>query len=70
MSYSDDVFSLSTLAHELGHSMHSYLAWQNQPFIYSRYTLFVAEVASNFNQAMVRDFLLRTQQDPDFRLRC
>ena len=68
MSYSDDVFSLSTLAHELGHSMHSYLAWQNQPFIYSRYTLFVAEVASNFNQAMVRDFLLRTQQDPDFQI--
>jgi oligoendopeptidase F len=48
--------------------MHSYLAWQNQPFVYSRYTLFVAEVASNFNQALVRDFLLRTQQDRDFQI--
>ena len=35
MSYNDDIFSLSTLAHELGHSMHSYLTWENQPFIVS-----------------------------------
>jgi oligoendopeptidase F len=68
MSYANDVFSLSTLAHELGHSMHSYYTRQAQPFIYGRYSLFVAEVASNFNQAMVRDYLLRTQQDPAFQL--
>ncbi len=68
MSYADDVFSMSTLAHELGHSMHSYYSKMNQPFIYSRYTLFVAEVASNFNQAMVRDYLFQTQQDPLFQL--
>lgn len=68
MSYADDVFSLSTLAHEMGHSMHSYYTWKSQPFIYGRYSLFVAEVASNFNQAMVRDHLFKTQQDPAFQL--
>jgi len=68
MSYSDTVFSMSTLAHELGHSMHKYLLDQVQPVIYSRYSLFVAEVASNFNQSMVRSFLLDTQTDPSFQL--
>ncbi|MBN2149447.1 MAG: oligoendopeptidase F [Anaerolineales bacterium] len=68
MSYADDVFSLSTLAHELGHSLHSYHSRQSQPFIYGRYSLFVAEVASNFNQAMVRDYLLRTQNERDFQI--
>ena len=68
MSYADDVFSLSTLAHELGHSLHSYHSRKFQPFIYSRYSLFVAEVASNFNQAMVRDYLFRTQTDPAFQI--
>lgn len=68
MSYADDVFSLSTLAHELGHSMHSYYSRKHQPFVYSHYTLFVAEVASNFNQAMVRDYLFNTQTDPAFQL--
>lgn len=67
-SYTDDIFSLSTLAHELGHSMHSYLTWQNQPLVYSDYSLFVAEVASNFHQAMVRAHLLNTQTDRDFQI--
>jgi oligoendopeptidase F len=68
MSYNDDIFSMSTLAHELGHSMHSYLTWQNQPLVYSNYSLFVAEVASNFNQAMVRAHLLDGNSDPDFQI--
>ncbi len=68
MSYADDVFSLSTLAHELGHSLHSNYSRLYQPFIYSRYSLFVAEVASNFNQAMVRRHLLETQASPDFQV--
>jgi oligoendopeptidase F len=68
MSYNDDLFSASTLAHELGHSLHSYLSWQTQPLIYARYTLFAAEVASNFNQALVRDHLLRTQTERDFQI--
>lgn len=68
MSYDDSVFSLSTLAHELGHSMHSYFSRLNQRMLYSRYGLFSAETASNFNQAMVRSYLLRTQTDRDFQL--
>ncbi len=66
MSYTDEVGSMSTLAHELGHSMHSYLTWQNQPLTYSDYSLFVAEVASNFNQAMMRGHLLKTVTDKNF----
>src|SRR5690606_24631113 len=68
MSFNGDIFSLSTLAHELGHSMHSYLTWQHQPFLYSDYSLFAAEVASNFHQAMVRAHLLKTSTDPQFKL--
>ena len=66
MSYTDEVGSMSTLAHELGHSMHSYLTWQNQPLTYSEYSLFVAEVASNFHQAMMRGHLLKTVTDKNF----
>ncbi|MDP1545255.1 MAG: oligoendopeptidase F [Anaerolineales bacterium] len=66
MSYTDEVGSMSTLAHELGHSMHSYLTWKNQPYAYSGYSLFVAEVASNFNQAMMRGHLLNTIKDKNF----
>jgi len=68
MTYTDEVFSMSTLAHELGHSMHSYFTWQNQPVVYSDYGMFVAETASNFHQAMVRGYLLETVQDPAFQL--
>ena len=68
MSYTDDLFSLSTLAHELGHSMHSYYSRASQRFLYSRYGLFVAEVASNFNQATVRDYLMRAQTAPAFQI--
>jgi len=68
MSFTDDVESLSTLAHELGHSMHSYFTWKTQPFVYSDYSLFIAEVASNFHQAMVRAHLLKTVSDRAFQL--
>lgn len=68
MSYGDDLFSLSTLAHELGHSMHSYYSRATQRFLYSRYGLFVAEVASNFNQATVREYLMRTQTEANFQI--
>ncbi len=68
MSYNDDVFSMSTLAHELGHSLHKHYTNQNQPFVYSRYGIFAAEVASNFNQALVRAHLLKTHTDRDFQI--
>jgi oligoendopeptidase F len=68
MSYNNDIFSMSTLAHEIGHSMHSYHTRQAQPFVYARYGLFVAEVASNFHQALVRAHLLETNRDPEFQI--
>ncbi|CAA9583491.1 MAG: Oligoendopeptidase F [uncultured Thermomicrobiales bacterium] len=67
-NYTDDLESMSTIAHELGHSMHSYLSWRTQPPAYANYTIFVAEVASNFNQALVRAHLLATRQDPSFQI--
>ncbi len=68
MSFTGEVGSMSTLAHELGHSMHSYLTWKNQPLAYSEYSLFVAEVASNFHQAMVRAHLLNTARNRNFQI--
>ena len=68
MSYNDDVYSMSTLAHELGHSMHSYYARGTQPYIYSSYGLFQAETASNMHQALVRRHLLATRTDPEFQM--
>ncbi len=68
MSFTGDVSSMSTLAHELGHSMHSYLTWKHQPLVYSDYSLFVAEVASNFHQAMVRARLLETRTDHSLQM--
>src|SRR5690606_6717384 len=68
MNFNNDLKGLSTLAHELGHSMHSYFTAKTQPYINTAYSLFVAEVASNFNQAMVRAYLMETQSDPDFQI--
>jgi oligoendopeptidase F len=68
MSYTDDVFSMSTLAHELGHSMHSLNTWKTQPYVYANYSTFVAEVASNFNQALVRHYLFEHNPDVDFQI--
>jgi oligoendopeptidase F len=68
MSYDGTASSLGTLAHELGHSMHSYLAWETQPPVYADYSLFVAEVASNFHQVLLRAHLLETVSDRALRL--
>jgi oligoendopeptidase F len=68
MSFDGTAGSLGTLAHELGHSMHSYLAWETQPQISARYSLFVAEVASNFHQALLRAHLLEVITDRDLLL--
>jgi oligoendopeptidase F len=68
LNFNEDIYGMSTLAHEMGHSMHSYYAWQTQPPVYSDYGLFVAEVASNFNQALVRSHLLAANSDRNFQI--
>ena len=68
LNYQDGMDSMFTLAHEMGHSMHSYFTWGAQPFPYSSYTLFVAEVASTLNEALLTDYLLRTTDDRAMRL--
>jgi oligoendopeptidase F len=68
MSYTDDVGSMSTLSHELGHSMHAYYASRAQPMVYYTYPSIVAETASNFNQAMTRAHLLKTNQSKSFQI--
>ena len=55
-----DVF---TLAHEAGHSMHSYYSAKNQPYEYYDYTIFVAEVASTFNESLLNDYMLQNAKD-------
>ena len=63
MNYTDTVNDMFTLAHELGHSMHSHYSKSEQPYIYSDYTIFVAEIASTVNEALLMDYLLNTITD-------
>lgn len=64
----EDINSLYTLAHEAGHSMHSYYSRKSQPYIYSDYTIFVAEVASTFNEALITRQLLSQNPDRDMKI--
>ncbi|PSQ26717.1 oligoendopeptidase F [Halobacteriales archaeon QS_9_68_17] len=67
MNYQDDISSMYTLAHELGHSLHSQYTSEEQPYVYSDYEIFVAEVASTVNEALLTHHLLDTVEDPEFR---
>jgi oligoendopeptidase F len=68
MSYTDSIGSMSTLSHELGHSMHAYYASRAQPMFYYLYPSIVAETASNFNQAMTRAHLLHSNPGKSFQI--
>ena len=67
MNYQDDIASMYTLAHELGHSLHSEFASEAQPYVYSGYEIFVAEVASTLNEALLTEHLLDTLGDDRLR---
>jgi len=67
MNYQDDVESMYTLAHELGHSMHSEYTSESQPYVYSGYEIFVAEVASTVNETLLTHHLLDTVEDERLR---
>lgn len=68
LNYANNLDSMFTLAHEMGHAMHSYYTWENQPVVYGDYTIFVAEVASTVNEALLMEHLLKTTTDKKQRL--
>ncbi|WP_041638744.1 oligoendopeptidase F [Anoxybacillus flavithermus] len=68
MNWQDNVNNLFTLAHEFGHSVHSYYTRKYQPYPYGNYSIFVAEVASTCNEALLNDYLLKTIDDEKKKL--
>ncbi len=68
LNWADTLRDAFTLAHEMGHSLHSWLAMEEQPYVYGDYPIFTAEVASTLNEALLLDHLLRGTQDRGRRL--
>jgi oligoendopeptidase F len=68
INYNGKYDDMSTLAHELGHTMHSYYSNKTQPYALASYPTFVAEVASTFNEALLIDHMLKQIKDKDARL--
>jgi len=67
MNYENNLNNMFTLAHEFGHAIHSYLADRSQPYVYSQYTIFVAEVASTLNEHLLFHYLLQRTDSPAHR---
>ncbi|MCX6272887.1 MAG: oligoendopeptidase F family protein, partial [Bacteroidetes bacterium] len=68
MNFNGDYNSVSTLAHELGHSVHSYFSDKYQEYTNSNYPTFLAEIASTFNENMLMNYLLKNEKDDMFKL--
>jgi oligoendopeptidase F len=68
MNYTDDYESVSTLAHELGHTMHSYLSNKKQPFVNSGYATYVAEIASTLNENLLNNYMINKVDTDNERL--
>jgi oligoendopeptidase F len=68
LNYNDTLDAVFTLAHEMGHSMHTILSNAHQPFVYSSYTIFVAEVPSTLNEALFLDYMLGRAEDDRERI--
>ena len=64
LNHKDNLNSMFTLTHEMGHAIHSYLSDENQEYRYAQYTIFLAEVASTLNEALLMDYLLKKSTDP------
>jgi oligoendopeptidase F len=67
LNYNETLDAVFTLAHEMGHSMHTMLSHQAQPFVYAAYTIFVAEVPSTLNEALFLDLMLERAESRDQR---
>ena len=63
LNYNGTLDDMFTIAHEMGHAMHSYYSNENQPYIYSQYKIFVAEVASTCNEILLMEYLLKNTTD-------
>ncbi|KAA0546527.1 oligoendopeptidase F [Bacillus sp. BGMRC 2118] len=63
LNWQDNIRNVYTLTHELGHNVHRYLTQTSQPYAYGRYSIFVAEVASTTNEALLTDYLLKNTND-------
>lgn len=68
MNYDNKLDDMFTLAHEMGHSLHSWYSHHAQPYVYSQYAIFVAEVASTVNESLLIDHLLKNSQDPQEKI--
>jgi oligoendopeptidase F len=68
LNYHDTLDNVFTVAHELGHSIHSYFTRKTQPYIYGDYSIFVAEVASTANEALLMDYMLKNVKDKNEKL--
>jgi oligoendopeptidase F len=68
LNYTDTLDDVFTAAHEMGHSMHTILSHETQPFIYSNYTIFVAEVPSTLSEALLLEYMLARSTDPIERI--
>ncbi len=68
MNYQDNVDNMFTLAHEMGHAMHSFYSQKHQRYINAGYSIFVAEVASTVNECLVMNHMLKTTTDPEQRM--
>jgi oligoendopeptidase F len=68
LNYNDTLDAVFTLAHEMGHSMHTMLSHETQPFVYSGYTIFVAEVPSTLSEAFLLEFMLKRAETPTERI--
>ncbi|HLQ79244.1 MAG TPA: oligoendopeptidase F [Terriglobia bacterium] len=68
LNFNGKYIDVSTLAHELGHAMHSYYSNKTQPYPLSGYEIFVAEVASTLNESLLSDYMLKNIQSPEARL--
>ncbi|MDF9408494.1 oligoendopeptidase F [Pelotomaculum isophthalicicum JI] len=68
MNYQDNLNSVFTLAHELGHAMHTYYSYREQPYVYAHYKIFTAEVASTVNESLLMAYLLNIETDRNKKL--
>ncbi|MBR9974251.1 MAG: oligoendopeptidase F [Bacteroidetes bacterium] len=68
LNYTETLKDVFTLAHEMGHAMHSFYTWKHQPPVYGGYTIFCAEVASTCNEMLLVDHLLRERTDRQLQL--